>query len=86
MQSKTVISRDTALVPRKLDWMLTDRMDELKTFMRDNGTYINFPSVGSQTSLISVFGDNRIHIQRTIRSVMQLVCLLTIKIGLTYET
>lgn len=73
MQSKTVISRDTALVPRKLDWMLTDRMDDLKTFMRDNGTYINFPSVGSQTSLISVFGDNRIHIQRTIRSVMQLV-------------
>ena len=78
MQSKAVISRDTALVPRKLDWMLTDRMDELKTFMRDNGTYINFPSVGSQTSLISVFGDNRIHIQRTIRSVMQLVGILTL--------
>jgi hypothetical protein len=73
MQSKTVISRDTALVPRKLDWMLTDRIDDLKTFMKDNGTFINFPSVGSQTSLISVFGDNRIHIQRTIRSVMQLV-------------
>ena len=80
MQSKAVISRDTALVPRKLDWMLTDRMDELKTFMRDNGTYINFPSVGSQTSLISVFGDNRIHIQRTIRSVMQLVGILTLVI------
>lgn len=77
MQSKAVISRDTALVPRKLDWMLTDRMDDLKTFMRDNGTYINFPSVGSQTSLISVFGDNRIHIQRTIRSVMQLVGIVT---------
>ncbi|KAF8585543.1 hypothetical protein K439DRAFT_1646564 [Ramaria rubella] len=74
LKSKTVISRDTALVPRKLDWMLTDKMDELKTFMRDNGTYINFPSVGSQTSLISVFGDNRIHIQRTIRSIMQLAC------------
>lgn len=50
-----------------------ERMDDLKTYMRDNGTYINCPPVGNQTSLITVFGDNRIHIQRTLRSIMQLV-------------
>ncbi|KAF8529357.1 hypothetical protein JB92DRAFT_3199917 [Gautieria morchelliformis] len=55
------ISCDPALVLHKLDWMLTNRMDEPRTFMRDNGTYINSPSVGSQTSLINVFGNNHFH-------------------------
>ncbi|KZO94984.1 hypothetical protein CALVIDRAFT_565105 [Calocera viscosa TUFC12733] len=74
VRSKSVISRDTAILPRKLDWMLTERMDELKQIMSDNGTFINFPPVGSQASLISVYGDQRVCIQRTIRSVMQLAC------------
>ncbi|EJT97951.1 cytoplasmic protein [Dacryopinax primogenitus] len=71
---RSVISRDTAMLPRKLDWMLTERMDDLKQIMSDNGAFINFPPVGSQASLISVYGDNRVCIQRTIRSVMQLAC------------
>lgn len=53
--------------------MVTDRSDDLKTIMSDNGTFIQFPTLGSSTSLISVFGDHRVNIQRTIRSVMQLV-------------
>ncbi|GJJ08826.1 hypothetical protein Clacol_003045 [Clathrus columnatus] len=73
-KAKAVISREAPLVPRKLDWMITERLDDLKTYMRDNGTYINCPPVGSQTSLITVFGENRIHIQRTLRSIMQLAC------------
>ena len=67
------MSRDTAILPRKLDWMLTDRMDDLKTIMNDNATFINFPPIGSSTSLITVYGDSKVNIQRTIRSVMQLV-------------
>ena len=67
------MSRDAAILPRKLDWMLTDRMDDLKGIMNDNGTFISFPPLGSQTSMITVFGDNRVNIQRTIRCVMQLV-------------
>lgn len=67
------MSRDTAILPRKLDWMLTDRMDDLKTIMNDNATFINFPPIGSSTSLITVYGDSKVNISRTIRSVMQLV-------------
>ncbi|KAG9089931.1 hypothetical protein FS749_000947 [Ceratobasidium sp. UAMH 11750] len=74
LKSKSLISRDTAILPRKLDWMLLERLDELKTIMIDNGTYINLPPVGSQASLVSVFGDHRVHIQRTCRAVMQLAC------------
>ncbi len=43
--------------------------------MSDNATFIQFPPLGSSTSLITVFGDNRVNIQRTIRSIMQLVSL-----------
>ncbi|WVW80867.1 hypothetical protein I302_102857 [Kwoniella bestiolae CBS 10118] len=73
-KSKLVISRDTAILPRKLDWLLTERLEEVKGVMNDNGTYIQVPSIGSQASLITVFGDHRVNIERTIRSVMGLAC------------
>lgn len=73
-KSKSVISRDTAILPRKLDWMVTDRTDDLKTIMSDNATFIQFPPLGSSTSLITVYGDHRVNIQRTIRSIMLLAC------------
>ncbi|KAK1229376.1 hypothetical protein PQX77_007553 [Marasmius sp. AFHP31] len=73
-KSKAVISRDTAILPRKLDWMVTDRAEDLKGIMNDNATFIQFPPLGSSTSLITVFGDHRVNIQRTIRSIMQLAC------------
>ncbi|RDB29615.1 Meiotically up-regulated gene 60 protein [Hypsizygus marmoreus] len=73
-KSKSVISRDTAILPRKLDWMVTDRADDLKSIMSDNATFIHFPPLGSSTSLITVYGDHRVNIQRTIRSIMQLAC------------
>jgi hypothetical protein len=53
--------------------MVTDRADDLKAIMHDNATFVQFPPLGSSTSLITVFGDHRVNIQRTIRSIMQLV-------------
>ncbi|THH21564.1 hypothetical protein EW146_g36 [Bondarzewia mesenterica] len=73
-KSKGIISRDTAILPRKLDWMVTEHADDLKSIMNDNATFIHFPPIGSSTSLITVYGDHRVNIQRTIRSVMQLAC------------
>ena len=67
------MSRDTAILPRKLDWMVTDHADELEGIMADNAAFIQFPPIGSSTSLITVYGDHRVNIQRTIRSIMQLV-------------
>jgi len=71
-QSKTIMSRDCAVLPRKLDWMLIFRMDDLKATMRDQGTFISFPPLGSSASLITVFGDSRLTIERTIKAVMAL--------------
>ncbi|SCV69703.1 BQ2448_1097 [Microbotryum intermedium] len=72
--AKRVISRDTAILPRKVDWMLSARLDDIKQIMHDNGTFINFPPIGSQASMISVYGDHRVHIERTIRAIMGLAC------------
>ena len=44
--------------------------------MNDNATFIQFPPIGSSTSLITVYGESKVNIQRTIRSVMQLVCMV----------
>ena len=63
------------MLPRKMDWMVTERADDLKALMHDNATYIEFPPVGSSNSLMTVYGDHRVNIQRTIRAVMQLVCV-----------
>ncbi|PCH33436.1 cytoplasmic protein [Wolfiporia cocos MD-104 SS10] len=71
-KSKQILSRDSAVLPRKMDWMVTERADDLKALMHDNATFIQFPPVGSSTSLITVYGDHRVNIQRTIRSIMQL--------------
>ncbi|ODO10578.1 hypothetical protein I350_01175 [Cryptococcus amylolentus CBS 6273] len=72
---KLIISRDAAILPRKLDWLLTGKkIDEVRTIMNDNGTYVQVPCVGGQTSMISVFGDHRANIERTIRSIMALAC------------
>ncbi|KAF5355949.1 hypothetical protein D9756_004263 [Leucocoprinus leucothites] len=70
----TTFSKDTAILPRKLDWMITDRAEDLRSIMSDNSTFIHFPPLGSSTSLISVFGDSKVNVQRTIRSIMQLAC------------
>lgn len=56
--------------------MVTDRADDLKSIVSDNATFIQFPPLGSSTSLITVYGDHRVNIQRTIRSIMQLVSTL----------
>jgi len=50
--------------------------------MSDNGTYVQVPAVGSQASLISVFGDHRVNIERTIRSIMALVSIDSLTIEL----
>ena len=74
LNSKSILSRDAALLPRKLDCILLEKSDELRTIMSDNGTFIKFPIIGSQSSVVQVFGDNRVSIERSIRSLMQLAC------------
>ncbi|KAL7422885.1 hypothetical protein Q5752_002182 [Cryptotrichosporon argae] len=73
-KGRLLITRTVAVLPRKLDWLLTERLDEVRTILYDNGTYMQAPPVGSSKSLIKVFGDHRVNLERTIRAIMALVC------------
>ena len=70
---KQLIPQDAALQPRKLDWLVSDRADDLIAIMNDNATFIRFPALGSSTSIVTVYGDHTVNVSRTIRSIMQLV-------------
>lgn len=61
-----------AILSRKLDWMLTHRLDDVKAIQRENGTYITFPSIGSGQTTCTIYGDSRVAIERTVRAVMLL--------------
>jgi hypothetical protein len=65
-KSKNIISRDAAVLARKIDWMLLEKIEELRTIMMDDATFINLPMLGSQTSMITVYGDNRVSIVNSI--------------------
>lgn len=73
-KSKCTVSRDTAVLPRKIDWLLNEHLDDLRQIMIDNGTFIDLPVLGSQSSVVSVYGDNRVNIERSIRTIMALTC------------
>lgn len=74
MQLKQLIPQDAVLQPRKLDWLVSDRVDDLIAIMNDNATFVRFPTLGSSASIVTVYGDHTVNVSRTIRSIMQLVC------------
>jgi hypothetical protein len=59
-------------VSRRLIFELTS-VPQSKAIMGDNAMFIHFPPVGGSASLIMVYEDKKISIQRTIRSIMHLV-------------
>lgn len=73
---KQLIPQDAILQPRKLDWLVSDRVDDLVAIMSDNASFVRLPTLGSSTSIITVYGDHAVNVSRTIRSIMQLVCFI----------
>ena len=87
-QLKQLIPQDASLQPRKLDWLVSDRVDDLTAIMNDNATFVRFPTLGSSTSIMTVYGDHAVNVSRTVRSIMQLVRsaqYLDIRVRLTWS-
>lgn len=66
-------TRQVNIATRKLDWMLLNHREKLRNIMTDNATFIAFPPLGATHPTISVYGDSSVNVERTIRTVMQLV-------------
>lgn len=65
--------KDAVLHPRKLDWMLLHRRNDLVKVMRDNGSFVSFPKMGSRSNLVTVYAESRVNAERTLRSLHFLV-------------
>ncbi|KAK3828804.1 MAG: hypothetical protein J3Q66DRAFT_275679 [Benniella sp.] len=65
-------TRQVNVASRKLDWMLLNHRDKLRSIMIDNACYIAFPPLGASHPVICVYGDSKVNVERTIRTVMQL--------------
>ncbi|KAF9379144.1 hypothetical protein CPB97_009145 [Podila verticillata] len=68
----TLNTRQVSIASRKLDWMLDNHREKLRAIMSDNATFISFPPLGSAGGIIQVYGESRVNVERTIRTVMQL--------------
>ncbi|KAI9021195.1 hypothetical protein DFJ74DRAFT_672201 [Hyaloraphidium curvatum] len=67
-----IVSRSAACAPRKIDWILMNRKDALRKILQDNGAFVVFPPLGIHHNVITVFGDDRVYVERTLRQIMLL--------------
>ncbi|WFD35812.1 hypothetical protein MCUN1_002680 [Malassezia cuniculi] len=72
-RAKVLTTRQVVLVPRKADWLLTERLEELRTIMLDNSSFLEMPLLGSQQATVTIHGASRVDVERSIRGLMQLV-------------
>ncbi|KAJ1551723.1 hypothetical protein HK096_003315 [Nowakowskiella sp. JEL0078] len=72
--SSTVITKNVTCLQRKIDWLLSTKQDVLKKVIFDNGTFLLLPSFGSDSNILGIMGVDRVHIERTSRSLMILIC------------
>lgn len=73
-KAKSMYHKDTALYARKIDWLLLHRRDELRKIMHDNGAYIEFPPLGSGDNRVTVYAENRVNAERTLRALNFQAC------------
>ena len=67
--------KEIRVSPEKVDSMLLERLDKLHKVMEYNGSYIQFPPLGSQRGVARVQGTDMLHVERTVREVMSIVGL-----------
>lgn len=65
--------KDVMVSANKVDSILLDRLDKVRKVMETNGSYVLFPTLGSQRGLIRVQGTEILHVERTVREIMALV-------------
>ncbi|KAJ3114313.1 hypothetical protein HDU96_002278 [Phlyctochytrium bullatum] len=73
-KAPSVVRKQVICMPKKLDWMLVSRKEQLRKIMVDNGVFLCLPSIGTGKNFIVVSGDDPVYIERAIRAVMAMAC------------
>ncbi|KAI9828239.1 MAG: hypothetical protein M1826_006065 [Phylliscum demangeonii] len=64
--------KDVVVTASKIDAMLVDRLDKIRKISEINGSFILFPQIGTQRSVIRVQATEMLYVERTIREIMTL--------------
>lgn len=73
-----IFMKDAVVSAAKIDSILLSRLDKVRKIMETNGTFIQFPALASQRNMIRIQGVEGLHVERTVRDVMSLVCILVV--------
>ncbi|KAI8851296.1 hypothetical protein BC829DRAFT_441490 [Chytridium lagenaria] len=73
-KAPSIVRKQVLCLPKKLDWMMVSRKEQLRKIMIDNGVFLSMPPVGSGANVITVSGDDPVYIERAVRAVMNMSC------------
>lgn len=62
--------KDITITLTKVDYLLLERLDEVKRIMDTNGTFVQFPILGTSGSIFRVQGSETLHLERTVKAIM----------------
>lgn len=70
--------KDVTIPAAKIDCILLDRLDKVRKILETNGTYIMFPPLACQRTMVRVQGCEGLPVERTVRELMSLVRCFTL--------
>lgn len=70
--------KDVPMPPEKVDTILLTRLDKVRKIVEANGSYIQFPPLGSRSTPVRIQATENLHIERTVRELMSLVSILAL--------
>lgn len=65
--------KDVTIPAAKIDSILLGRLDKVRKILEANGTYIMFPPLACQRTMVRVQGSEGLPVERTVREIMSLV-------------
>lgn len=65
--------KDVTIPAAKVDSILLSRLDKVRKILEANGTYIMFPPLACQRTVVRVHGGEGLPVERTVRELMTLV-------------
>eukprot|EP00842_Homolaphlyctis_polyrhiza_P005044 jgi/Hompol1/5540/HPOL_004529-RA len=68
-----LLSKHVPCIPRKIDWLFMNRKQQIRKIINENGTYIAFPPLGSNSNTLTFFGETPAYLERAIRALALLL-------------
>ncbi|CAN8102351.1 unnamed protein product [Discula destructiva] len=64
--------KDVPMPAEKIDTILLTRLDKVRKIVESNGSFIQFPHLGSRQNTVRIQATENLHIERTVRELMSL--------------